>query len=226
MLGENGVLGLTNFNDSRYESFINLKGYDRQNLGNAVYIPEKKILIIKGQEIPTKEGHILALGIKENKHLKEGNSLDETIKEIKDNNGIIIADHPFFKYGLGDYLGKNLNYLNDLDAIEIFNGECVGIPGLTPFKSNNKSSEFLKEIRKKGYSLGGIATSDSHSFYEIGKNYSLLDTIDLKNSETITSSLRKEIKSSDSYHGKTSLIGLCDHIACLGYYVAKSKLHF
>jgi len=223
-IGENGVLGLTNFNDSRYESFINLKGYDRQNLGNAVYIPEKKILIVKGQEIPAKEGHILALGIKENKHLKWGNSLEDTIKEAKDNNGIIVADHPFFKYGLGDYLKNNLNYLKDFDGIEVFNGECVGIPGLTPFKANKKSSEFLKVLRKQGYSIGGIATSDSHSFYEIGKNYSHLGVLDIKNSETIASSLRKEIKSSDNYHGKASLIGLASHIAGLGYYVAKSKL--
>lgn len=66
-LGEGGVLGVVDFCDSRYKNLINLRGYERQNLGenqNGIYIPEKDIYMIGGQEVPTKEGEKVAKELK------------------------------------------------------------------------------------------------------------------------------------------------------------------
>ena len=54
-LGKRGIVGVVNYTDKRYEDFSKLPGYDRTNIGNAIYIPEKEILIIKGQETPTRK---------------------------------------------------------------------------------------------------------------------------------------------------------------------------
>ena len=110
-LGKGGVVGLVNFEDNRYESIIKLKGYNRKNLGNAVYVPEKEMTIIRGQEIPTKEGHILGLALPENLNLPSGECVRDTIKRIKDNNGSVIVAHPFYYEGMGKYLNKNISVI-------------------------------------------------------------------------------------------------------------------
>lgn len=71
-------MGVVDFCDSRYKNLINLRGYERQTLGenqNGIYIPEKDIYMIGGQEVPTKEGHLLFLGTGINSHLKKGRRL-------------------------------------------------------------------------------------------------------------------------------------------------------
>ena len=95
-LGPGGVWALINFSDSRYETFAGLRGYNRINLRSGIYVPEKDILVVKGQEVPTKQGHLLVLGLEKDKHLKDGRILEDTIKEAKDHNGILIVDHPFY----------------------------------------------------------------------------------------------------------------------------------
>ena len=55
--------------------------------------------------------------------------MEETLKKAKDNNGIIIIDHPFYMEGTGNYLEKNSKLLENIDAIEIHNGEAsFGLP--------------------------------------------------------------------------------------------------
>ena len=57
-LGSGGVFGMINFSDTRYEKFSELGGYQRVYVGpqkNAIYVPEKDILVVKGQEVPTEQ---------------------------------------------------------------------------------------------------------------------------------------------------------------------------
>lgn len=259
-LGNGAVLGLVNFSDTRYERFVQAKGYDRKDIGNAVYVPEKDVLVVKGQELKTKQGHILVLGLQKDVHLKEDRTLDDAIKESKDNNGIIIADHMFYKEGIGPFLeandsylkqaeqkaksapeerrnisilpeGKNDSYLNYLDAIEIFNGEAsLWIPKLTPKNANIKAEILFRRIIEDYPNIGGISTSDGHSFYEIGRCYSYIDFPDIENSEKLAESFRKSIRECRGdqlkEHKRSSIwgrIGALDHLADLAAIIAVKK---
>ncbi|MFA5173836.1 MAG: hypothetical protein WC438_01505 [Candidatus Pacearchaeota archaeon] len=187
-LGFNGILGWINFADNRYETLVSKKGYERQDLGNAVYVPEKNILVLRGQEIGTKQGHLLVLGLKEN--LKDQRTLEDTLKEAKDNNGIIIADHPFYFEGLGKYLIKNPDLIEDFDAIEIHNG-CANF---YPFNANKKARIFYNH-QTPFDDLGSVSFSDGHSLNEIGSSYTCLENIDFSDSPKLLDSLKTAIKS-------------------------------
>ncbi|MEK6824170.1 MAG: PHP-associated domain-containing protein [Nanoarchaeota archaeon] len=179
-LGSGACFGLINMHDRRYEKFSALKGYEREWIGenkNAVYIPEKDVLIVRGQEVTTKQGHLLVLGLGYDVHLKNGVSLEETLKKAKDNNGIIIIDHPFYMEGTGNYLEKNSKLLENIDAIEIHNGEAsFGLPlGLFPIGANKKAQKFYSKIKNDYPHLGAIASSDGHSIEEIGSSWTEID---------------------------------------------------
>ncbi len=227
-LGQGAVLGLVNFADTRYERFVQAKGYDRLDIGNAIYVPEKDVLVVKVQELKTKQGHLLVLALQKDMHLKEDRTLDDAFKEAQDNNGIIIADHLFYKDGIGPFLEKNISYLNHLDAIEIFNGEAsLWIPKLTPKNANVEAEIFFNKISKDYPNIGGISTSDGHSFYEIGRCYSYIDFPDIENSEKFAESLRKSIRAcrgnelNDHKRGRIwGRIGALDHLTDLAAIIA------
>jgi len=217
-LGSGGIIAVANYNDKRYESFVNQKGYIRENLGNAIYIPEKEILIVKGQEIPTKDGDLLILGLKENTHLKSGRILEDTCKEANDNGGIIIGVHFFYVAGVGPSLEENESLLKYFDGFEIHNGEAaIWIPGIAPAHANKKAQEFYEKI-KNDYDTGAISCSDGHSLYEIGSSYIFLEKPNIKNSEKLNKSLRKSIREHKDFSQdkqKNSYIGALDNISKL-----------
>lgn len=179
VLGPGGIVGLVNFShsdqkDERYERFSRSRGYKRVDLGNAVYVPDKDILIIKGQEIPVsefgQEMHLLVLGLLSGEHLPVGLSLEKTVGLAKDKNGLIVVDHPFFKFGLGRFLEANpaieKEVLPHVDAIEVQNGKAV--------YGNGRASRYFKERKQRFTHLGAINSSDGHSLEEVGTNYSVL----------------------------------------------------
>ena len=88
----------------------------------------------------------------------------ETIKQIKEQNGLVYIPHPYdekrYKTVLvEEEIKKNKN---DIDFIEVHNGR------------NIKSSFDIKqnEIAEK-YNLTKIIGSDAHTFFELGRNYVL-----------------------------------------------------
>ena len=179
-LGSGACFGLINMHDRRYEKFADLKGYEREWVGenrNAIYIPEKDVLVIRGQEVTTKQGHLLVLGLGYDVHLKNSISLEDTLKKARDNCGTMIVDHPFYLKGIGNYLEKNLKLLKYIDAIEVYNGEAAfGLPvGPFPKNANEKAQKFYSEVRKDFPHLGAIASSDGHSISEIGSSYTEID---------------------------------------------------
>lgn len=234
-LGFDGIIGVVNFSDNRYEKLIQCPGYERvdlENDGSCFYVPDLDVYIMKGQEVPTKEGHLLVLGIGKNVHLKDGRSLDDTVKEAKDNRGIILADHPFYSNGVGNYLRRNPDFIENLDAIEVHNGEAgfsLPFSNYFPPKANEKAQEFFSDYfltyaQKNDLShidspeLGAIYSSDGHSFYEIGSSYteltSAISQIDFLNS------LRTAIhKTGNRTEGKqsNSKLGALDHIVDLAF---------
>ncbi|MGC8663017.1 MAG: PHP domain-containing protein [Thermoplasmata archaeon] len=124
------------------------------------------LLIVKGEEVSSCCGHILAVDIKE--FIPKGLSIPETIDRIKEQDGIAIAAHPYrFWSGLGE---KNTRE-NKFDAIEILNSRS--------FKKDNEKAKIL--ARELG--LPGTAGSDAHLPYEFGRAWII-----------IQNDLHKEIK--------------------------------
>lgn len=90
-------MGVTNFHDARYEQFVQLPRYKRRDFGNAVHMPEKDILIVKGQIMPTREERLSVLGLRAGQHIPERLSLEETVKIAAEENRIVLACHPFYR---------------------------------------------------------------------------------------------------------------------------------
>ncbi len=231
-LGNGACFGLINMHDRRYEKFADLKGYDREYIGenkNAIYIPEKDVLVVRGQEVATKQGHLLVLGLGYEVHLKNSASLEDTLKKARNNNGIIIADHPFYMEGTGNYLEKNLNLLKYFDAIEVHNGESAfGLP-VGPFSrnANEKAQEFYSMIKKDYTHLGAIASSDGHSIKEIGSSWTEIDKPE--RNKNFIYSLRDYIRNTDLETRKKmgcSVFGSVEHLSELVGIIASEKIGY
>lgn len=207
-LGPAGILGLCNGDDYRYESFIKLKGYEREDFKSFIYLPSKNLFIIKGQEVFTKQGHVLVLGLEKDKHIKS-KDLEDVLKEAKDINedNIIMPVHFFFFQGCGNYLRKNPELIKNFDAIEVHSGEAI--------YGNKKAKQFY-ELIKEDYELGAVSSSDSHSLYEIGSSQTILE-LDISSEfepNKFISSLKKSIRQHKDYSNDKqtfSLKGFLDH---------------
>jgi predicted metal-dependent phosphoesterase TrpH len=119
---------------------------------------EKKfdVLVIKGEEIDSKQGHILAIGIEET--IKKNLDFLETIDLIHENAGIAIAAHPF------DLANKGLKELAiHADAIEAFN--AINIDRI----SNWNARKFAKK-----FNLSCTAGSDAHATFMLGHGLNLI----------------------------------------------------
>lgn len=228
-LGPGGIIAVANYNDERYESLVNQKGYERSYIGNATYIPEKNVLIYKAEEVPTKQGDLLVLGISENKHLKPGRSLEDSLKEAKDNNGINCGVHEFYFAGVGPYLKRHQHILEYFDGFEIHNGEAViYIPRIAPANANKKAQEFYDNIIKPSWlQIGGFSSSDGHSIFEIGSSYTTIEEPPILFAEKLNESIRRSIKHHRDFSKdkrSNSYIGSLKHIAELGWFKVEQRI--
>ncbi|MDP3026364.1 MAG: hypothetical protein Q8N63_01555 [Nanoarchaeota archaeon] len=188
-LGRGGILGVTCFDDNRYKSLANSNGYKRENLGNGFYVPDKDILVVKTQEVFSERGHLLAVGLPEDKNLKSRKLID-IISEADSLGAGLIAVHLFALGGLGKFLSKNPEYLKNFIGIEIHNGEA--------FYADKKARNFF-DLIKEDYEIGGISNSDGHYLFEIGSSNSLLDKPAYNNTEELSRTLNTAIRSHKDY---------------------------
>lgn len=114
----------------------------------------KEFNMIVGQEIWTKEGHIIGLGLKE--RIADFLSPSQTIDAIHLQGGLAVAVHPFLPLGLG----KILSCL-DFDAIESFNA-LIG-SGFFP--------NYLAKLAAKRFNMVQLAGSDTTSLEFIGHSF-------------------------------------------------------
>jgi hypothetical protein len=114
-------------------------------------------IVIPGEEIYTKQGHLIALGISE--EIKPKQDVLETIDKIHSQGGIAIAPHPFDigKFGLR-------NYAKYADVIEIFNSS-----NMDRF-SNFRAKKFAKKLNKPW-----VVGTDAHMKEVIGRGVIKLD---------------------------------------------------
>ncbi len=134
----------------------------------------KDITIIRGQEISSKDGHILAYGIEN--VIPKKLSFSETIEKIHHEGGIAIAAHPFDKFrdGVGD---KVIN--SKIDGLETINGHTV--------IGNSKAKKIAKD-----YHFSTTAGSDAHLAQNIGRCY--IECDGESEDEVISNILTKEVK--------------------------------
>lgn len=134
---------------------------DHDNL-EASFLAEKiaekyNLMIIPAVEISSKDGHILAYGVKKN--IKPKNSALATIEEIHAQGGLAVAAHPYMPQGLNNFFSfKKRRYLKllPIDGVEVIS--CA------------TSSSQAKRIAKV-LNLAVIGGSDAHCLAAIG--YSL-----------------------------------------------------
>lgn len=119
------------------------------------------ILVIPGQEVTTKDGHLLVLGI--NDFIEPHRSLEDTLKEVKEKRGFVIAPHPFHRYrhGVGKKLKQNID---KIDAVEVYNSRYItGI-------ANKRAKWFTN---KKN--VPAVAGSDAHIPEVVGYGTTIIE---------------------------------------------------
>jgi predicted metal-dependent phosphoesterase TrpH len=131
----------------------------------------RNIRIYPAEEITiNNKGHVLAYGIE--KEISPGMTLDETLDEIRQQNGVSCAAHPFaVSNGIREYAKR-------CDIIESFNSNNID------FFSNLIAEKFAKENN-----LVSIAGSDSHVRSTIGRSVNKVESEN--NIDSILEKLRK-----------------------------------
>lgn len=123
------------------------------------WLESKGIRVIVGEEIFTSEGEIIGLFLSDK--IQPQLTPEETIREIKRQNGIVYVPHPYDEKRHRTVL--NLEALarcaSQIDCIEVHNGR-----NLKPDYSIKQS-----EIANR-FKLQPIVGCDAHCFFEIGRN--------------------------------------------------------
>lgn len=194
-----GVIGLANCDDKRYEIFVDSSSgnsrYERVEIGedkNALWLPQKNILIVRAQEVFTEQGDFLVLGTPKNHRIKK-KDLREVIKEANEIGAGTIAIHPYLR-GTGEYLEKHPELIEQIDSIEIYNASVE----LFGSRHNNLTKRlFVYGIH---HNIGCCAFTDGHSINAIGTSYTNIPELDITNSETLKKSLREALLQTRSAH--------------------------
>lgn len=120
--------------------------------------------IIVGEEIMTTAGEIVGLFLKH--RISPGLSPIETIKQIKDQNGLVYIPHPFETARQGLHPAVLEELADYIDIVEICNGRAFlqnrGTQAVVWTKLNHKV---------------GAASSDAHGMRGLGKTYTRLSEI-------------------------------------------------
>jgi len=144
-------------------------GLEARNINN-----DPNFVVIVGCEILTDVGDIIGLFL--SKEIKSRN-YEGVIKEIKDQNGIIVLPHP--------YRGHKLNskIIENVDAIEVFN-------------SRNNENENIKALKlAKKYNKPILTGSDAHFVIEIGNATTVIKGSDI--TEINNNILNASVKSTE-----------------------------
>ena len=132
---------------------------DHDNIRGALEVRDlAPFPVIIGEEIKSAAGDIIGLFLQE--EVPGGLPALETVRQIRDQGGLVVAPHPFCRLrpsALGD---RALNeILPMVDLIEGYNSHTV-LPG-----DNAKGVAFAEK-----HALPTVASSDSHSAIRVGKH--------------------------------------------------------
>ncbi|GEM_PF-4650745 len=153
---------------------------DHDNYGASVQAQQyaerngfKDIIVHRGSEIYTPEGHVLAIGITSD--IAPGQSVGDTIKRVHEQKGIAIAAHPGLQHA--DSLGfDTLERIMDsadpdahFDGIEVYNANADHVRKIPFFGKrlfsvdSNKATETFYNAHKTHPHIGAaVGGSDAH----------------------------------------------------------------
>lgn len=143
---------------------------------SALKFASKDFVVIPGTEISTKDGHIIALNVKED--IPRGLTIEETVEKIVDIAGTPIVPH-LYRSLSGIKEKKLKKILKKIPAIEVFNSCSV-------LQSNLKTMKIAKK-----YNIGGTGGSDTHDPIFAGEAYTIININNL-NIDAIISSIEKK----------------------------------
>ncbi len=124
------------------------------------FLKKFNIDVIIGEEVMTDSGEIIGLFL--NKKIEPFQSPELTVKQIKEQNGIVYLPHPYDEKRYKTVLKeeKQIKLKDEIDFIEIHNGRNI----------SEKYSNKQKDIQQK-LKITPIIGSDAHTFIELGRNY-------------------------------------------------------
>ena len=126
------------------------------------------IVVVRGLEVSTEDGHIIAYGV--DQMIPAQKSIQETAEIIQDSGGIPVAPHPYrFWSGIG---GKRVS-AKHFSGVEAQNARCTA-------RNNKKSLQLAEKLN-----LGVTGGTDAHDLTEIGKAYTVLETRPTSEDEVI-----------------------------------------
>lgn len=123
-----------------------------------------RVNVIVGEEIYTDAGEIIGLFLKEN--VQPHMSVEDTIKEIKRQNGVVYVPHPFDEKRKKTVLKYEEieKFKEKIDCIEVHNGR----------NALREYSIKQEEIANRN-GIVSIVGSDAHTWMEIGRNYLIIE---------------------------------------------------
>lgn len=124
------------------------------------FLKKFNIEVIIGEEIMTEDGEIIGLYL--TKKIEQGLSIGKTINQIKEQEGLVYLPHPYDEKRYKTVLNSQKQEENKekIDFIEIHNGRNI------KEEYDKKQEEIQKEL-----GIIPIIGGDSHTFFEIGRNY-------------------------------------------------------
>ncbi len=118
--------------------------------------------VIVGEEISTKEGHMLALFIE--KRIQPGLSIERSIDLVHEQGGLAIIAHPLnpiFRHSCQREVLDRIHASKDvwLDGIETWNASFCGIG----------ANRIAMRVNREVYGLAEVGNSDAHTLSAIGR---------------------------------------------------------
>lgn len=145
-------IAVTDHNETRFARIL------QQQLGEHIII---------GEEIGTKEGEIIGLFLEET--IPGGLSAEETVTEIKKQNGLVCVPHPFETFRKGLQRSSLERIAASIDIIEVFNG-----------RGQLRGKNYLAVPFAEKYKIAPTASSDAHCFPGLGKTFSRIANVPLR----------------------------------------------
>jgi predicted metal-dependent phosphoesterase TrpH len=146
------------------------------------------VIVVRGVEVSTSEGHVLAYGVGE--LIPRGLPVAETIEKIHASGGVCAAAHPKrFPSGIGLELARSGMF----DAIEIINSGSS--------RGSNRLARRLAEEKGSAVTAG----SDAHSVEQLGRAYTVVEHIGSE--DEVIEAIRKRMTSAGG-RSRTSAEGV------------------
>lgn len=155
---------------------------DHNKLGKFEQNYDDDFVLIRGEEIWTRRGEIIALNLSES--IRSLQSVEDTLDKIKEQAGTIILPHPFSFWRKGTVFAYKK--IKVPFVMEVLNGMAY-------FNFENDFSRYIAEKNNIAVSAG----SDAHRYKDIGRAYTELPKCD-----SIDDILKKLVMGKGIPHGR------------------------